>query len=76
MREHALGLTMGHPPPSRAPGRGEKLVPDPASSTGTQGRNVPFGEDIVESAIRSTVSVANVCPTVLPPLETVSIDGS
>ena len=36
--------------------------------------NVPFREDVVESAIRTTVSVASGCPLVLDPLETIDID--
>ena len=55
---------MGPPPPSRAPGRGGKWVLDYASSTGTQGRNVLFREDIVEVVIRTTVSVADFHPLV------------
>ena len=56
----------------RALGRGQSQVLDLASSVGTQGRNVPFREDIVESVIRTSVSVANDHPLVPPPLEMVN----
>ena len=67
---------MGPLPLSRASGRGQNWVPDPASSTGAQGRNFPFREDRVESAIRTTVSVANGCPLVPPLLDMVDNDES
>ena len=66
------GGPLGHPirPPLwRTLGRGWSQVPDPASSAGNQDRNVPFREDIVESVIRTTVSVANGHPLVPPPFE-------
>ena len=46
----------------------------PTPSIGSQGRNVPFREDVLESAIKTTVSVANCHPLVSPLLETV--DGN
>ena len=64
------------PPLSRALGRGQSWALDPTSSAGTQGRSVPFREDIVKSVIRSTVLVANGHPSVPPPLEMVNGDGS
>ena len=45
---------------------------NPVFSVGAYGRNVPFREDIVELVNRTTVSVANSHPSVLPPLEMVS----
>ena len=48
---------------------------EPASSIGSQGRNVPFREDIVESAIRPTVLVANSHTSVPSHLEMVDIDA-
>ena len=57
---------------SRALGKGKIWVPDPTSSAGAQGRSVPFREDIVKSTIRTTVSVANGHPSVLPPLEMIN----
>ena len=42
---------MGPPPTLRAPGRGQNWVPDPVSSTGAQGKNVSFRENIVESGL-------------------------
>ena len=65
-RGRILGHPMGTSPPSKALGRGQDWVPDPASSAGTQGRNVPFGKGVGESAIRTTVSVANGDPSMLP----------
>ena len=62
------------PPLSRAPGRGWNWIPVPVSSIGSQGRNVPFRGDMVESAIRTAVLVANGHPSVPPPLETVYIN--
>ena len=47
-RGHALGLTIGPPPLLTALGRGQNWAPDPASSAGAQGKDVPFREDIVE----------------------------
>ena len=70
----ALGYVMGPPPLLRALERDQNWVPDPASSAGPQGRNVPFREDMVESVIRTIVSVANNHPSMLPSLETV--DGN
>ena len=70
-RGHTSGLVLGPPPSLRAPGRGQNLMLEPPPSTGSQGRNILFTEDIVESAIRTTVSVANCHPSVLPPLEMV-----
>ena len=64
---------MGPPPLLRAPGRGQNQMPEPASSTGSQGRNICFREAIVESVIRTTVLVANSHPLVLPPLEMVNV---
>ena len=58
---------------SRAPGRGGNWIQEPASSVGSQGRNIPF-KDIVRSAIRTTVLVANGHPSVLPPLEMVDVN--
>ena len=54
------------PPLSRALGRGINLLADPASSAGAKSRNVPFRVDIVESVFRTTVSVANSHPSILP----------
>ena len=44
-------------------------MPNPISSVGTHGRNFPFRKDIVESVIKTTVSVVNGHPLVLLPLE-------
>ena len=65
---------MGPPHLSRAPERDQNWIPEPASSVGSQGRNIPFREDIVESPIRTTISVANDHPLVLPPLKMVNIN--
>ena len=46
---------MGPLPLSRALRRGQNWVSGPAFSASAQGRNVPFREDIVELAIRTTV---------------------
>ena len=59
---------------SQAPGRGQNCIPEPTSSIGSQGRNVPFKEDVVESTIRTSVSVANDHPLVPLPLETVDVN--
>ena len=58
---------MGFLPSSRALGRGQKWVPDPASSAGIQSRNVPFREGVVELVVMTTVLVANGHP-IMPPL--------
>ena len=56
------------PPVLSVPGVGKIKILDPASSAGYQGRKLIFRKDILESAIRSTVSVANGYPSVLSPL--------
>ena len=63
---------MGPPSLLGALERCQNWILGPVSSAGTQSRNVPFSEDIVESVIRTTVAVANNCPSMLPPLETVN----
>ena len=70
VRDHASGFTKGPPSLRRALGGGQNQILAPASSFGSQGRNIPFREDIVEPAVRTTVSVANNHPWVPPPLET------
>ena len=70
----ASGLTKGPPSLSRAPGRGKNWTPEPASSTCSQGRNIPFRKDIIELAIRTTVSVAHSHPLVLTALKTVNVN--
>ena len=52
----------------------KKKIPEPVSSICCQGKNIPFREDIVESAIRATVLVANSHPSVPHPLELVNVD--
>ena len=54
--------------------RWKPQILEPATSIGFWDRNIPFREDIVESAVRTTVSVANCCPLVSPPLEMVDAD--
>ena len=49
---------------------------DPVSFVGAYGRNVPLREGIVESVIRTTVSVANGHHSVPSPLEIVNGDES
>ena len=46
-------------------------MPDPVSSVGAHGGNVPFQEDIVESVVSTSASAANGHPSVPPPLEIV-----
>ena len=67
-------LHLGPFPLLRAPGRGQNQIPEVASSISSQGRNVLFREGIVKSAVRTTVSVANIHPLVPPPLEMVIVD--
>ena len=58
----------------RALGRGPNQILEPCSSISFQGRNVPFREDVIESAVRTTVLVANSHPAVLPTLELADIN--
>ena len=66
-RRCASALALGPPILKRAPGIGQNQIPEPASSIGSQGSNIPFREDVVKSAIWTTVSVTNGHPSVLPP---------
>ena len=69
----ASGLALGPPPFLRAQGRGWNQILEPASSIGSQGRSIPFREDVVESATRASFLVASNHPSVPPPLEMVNI---
>ena len=60
----------------RAPGIGQNWILEPTSSIGSQCRNIPFREDIVESAVRTTVSVPDSHPSEPSPLQTVNVDAS